>query len=360
MAIKQRFLLLLTAALLLGMTACCPGEGPEQPVTGFPDSSMTQESNVAVKPTAANTSGSYARVTAATTISEVVNHPAFEGFGQFILPIKTVPSYDGNRQLSNADVVLPGRSVSIINIDTALEVINYLIGQVEAGETVFYDIYDQQQKQENPGKESTGLFFFRGEPGAPFAIVCAGGGFSHVNSLDSGFPHALELSKKGYNAFVVEYRVGEGELVATQDLAAAVTFVAQHAGELGVSTEGYSLWGSSAGARMAANVSSYGSAGFGGADLPRPVTAVIAYTGHSDYTESDPPTFTMVSKDDPIVDTSVVDRRVENMRSAGIEVEYQKYRTAGHGFGLGIGTDAKGWFEDAVTFWEAHLPQSVN
>jgi acetyl esterase/lipase len=33
----------------------------------------------------------------------------------------------------------------------------------------------------------------------------------------------------------------------------------------------------------------------------------------------------------------VVDRRVGNLRNAGIEVEYRKYKNAGHGFGLGVG-----------------------
>jgi hypothetical protein len=51
----------------------------------------------------------------------------------------------------------------------------------------------------------------------------------------------------------------------------------------------------------------------------------------------------------------VVDRRVENMRNDGIEVEYRKYRNAGHGFGLGVGTDAEGWIEHAIQFWESHM-----
>ena len=45
--------------------------------------------------------------------------------------------------------------------------------------------------------------FFRGRPGAPFAVICPGGGFSYVGSIHEGFPHALALSRMGYNAFVV-------------------------------------------------------------------------------------------------------------------------------------------------------------
>jgi hypothetical protein len=43
------------------------------------------------------------------------------------------------------------------------------------------------------------------------------------------------------------------------------------------------------------------------------------------------------------------------MRNAGIEVEYRKYKNAGHGFGLGVGTDAEGWIEYAIQFWEKHI-----
>jgi predicted esterase len=62
-----------------------------------------------------------------------------------------------------------------------------------------------------------------------------------------------------------------------------------------------------------------------------------------------------VSADDRIVNVSGVGRRVESLRNAGIDVEYRKYRHAGHGFGLGVGTDAEGWIEYAIQFWENHL-----
>ena len=39
--------------------------------------------------------------------------------------------------------------------------------------------------------------------------------------------------------------------MASQDLAAAVSYISRNAATLGVCTNGYSLWGSSAGARMA-------------------------------------------------------------------------------------------------------------
>jgi len=47
------------------------------------------------------------------------------------------------------------------------------------------------------------LFFFRGNPGARFAVCNAGGAFAYVGAMHDSFPHAFELSKKGYNAFAL-------------------------------------------------------------------------------------------------------------------------------------------------------------
>jgi acetyl esterase/lipase len=106
---------------------------------------------------------------------------------------------------------------------------------------------------------------------------------------------------------------------------------------------------------MAAQIGSHGTAGYGGHDLPRPAVVVMAYTGHSSFTRHDPPTFVVQGEDDGIVNVPTVDRRVAFMRSAGIDVEYQRYRKIGHGFGLGIGTVAEGWIAQAVDFWERHI-----
>ena len=74
-----------------------------------------------------------------------------------------------------------------------METINDMIDEAASGETIFYDFYTDQQKQSAPSKESTGLFFFRGKPGAPFAVISPGGGFSYVGSVHEGFPHAIAL-----------------------------------------------------------------------------------------------------------------------------------------------------------------------
>jgi acetyl esterase/lipase len=134
---------------------------------------------------------------------------------------------------------------------------------------------------------NTGLFFFRGNSNAPFAICNAGGGFSYVGAMHDSFPHALELSKLGYNAFALIYRPGD----AYEDLARAIAYICDHADELGVSRTGYSLWGGFAGARMAATLGN--SANLrqltGRTDLPQASAVIMQYTGYTTVSPYDGP-----------------------------------------------------------------------
>lgn len=299
-----------------------------------------------------NPMGKDTYITVHTTVNDVITHPAFHGFGKFILPLDR-SNYDEAMPIDRVSSLLPYHRN--VDPDAVVRTINYMIEKVNNGQIAFHEFYTTNEKLADSSKESTGLFFFRGVPGKPFAIICPGGGFSYVGSIHEGFPHAINLSNKGYNAFVLHYRVG-GERSACEDLAMAISFIFKNALAFNTGTDYYSAWGSSAGARVAANIGSYGIAHFGGGNLPKPCSIVMAYTGHSNYTENDPPTFVTSSVDDPIAGISVVERRVNALRAAGVEVEFRKYNNAGHGFGLGMGTEAEGWLEYAVKFWERHIP----
>jgi acetyl esterase/lipase len=172
-----------------------------------------------------------------------------------------------------------------------------------------------------------------------------------------GFTYAAAISARGYNAFVLRYRVGYGGAVATEDLAAGISYIHRNAKALGVGTWDYSLWGSSAGARMAAAIGSHGVAAHGGDMLPKPSVIVMAYTAHSDHSPAEPPTFVVVGEQDGIAPPSSMERRIAALRSAGVEVEYHKYKNLGHGFGPGTGTSAEGWIAEAVRFWEKFITQ---
>jgi len=292
-------------------------------------------------------------LTTNSKVSDIVTHPAFKGFGELLLPRdNNAGSY--NKLLRHVGSLMPYHSH--VKPDVVVVAINHMIDEVNDGKIIFYDFYSNEQKQKDPDKKNTGLFFFRGNPDAPFTIICPGGGFSYVGSLHEGFPLALEISKKGYNAFVIRYRIGSGRW-ATEDLAAAISYVFRNAEHLGVSKKNYSLWGGSAGARMVGNIALNGVSAYGGSNLPKPVTAVIAYTGQSSYSSDFSPAFITVAANDEIANVSTVEKRVENLRNVGVEVAYRRYQSAGHGFGLGTGTDAEGWLNEAVQFWQRHIDE---
>lgn len=280
-------------------------------------------------------------------IEDVMHDPVFGDYGRLIFPADT--AYWSGDTLAELRLMW----YSNIDPDMTVEIVNYLKEHAQAGDTVFYDIYTDEEKAGDPDKEDTGLFFFRGEPGAKFAVCNAGGAFAYVGAMQDSFPHALELSKRGYNAFALIYR--PGAQTACEDLARAISFIFENAEELEVDTDCYSLWGGSAGARMAAWLGSYGPAAFGGDDIPQPGAVVMQYTGHSNTTRSDPPTFACVGESDGIAGWQTMQRRIDALSAMGIPTEFHHYPGLGHGFGLGTGTAAEGWLDQAVAFWEAQM-----
>lgn len=285
-----------------------------------------------------------------STVEDVLRHPSFRDFGRLLLP------WDDQRgaktRLKDIGALLPYHShVDPVSVVGSL---NRMIDDASGGNRLFYDVYTEAEKASEASRRNTGVFFLRGTPGAPFALIAPGGGFSYVGSLHEGFPYAVEINRSGYNAFVLKYRVGEGGAPATRDMAAALDFIQRNARGLEVSPLHYSLWGSSAGARMAAAVGSHGMARFGVPAVGAPSAIVMAYTGHADIGPADPPTFVVVGDRDTIAPPSTMARRVAALRRQGTDVEFRKYPGVGHGFGLGVGTSAAHWLADAVDFWTRH------
>jgi acetyl esterase/lipase len=282
-------------------------------------------------------------------MGDLLNHPALAGFARLLLPRSDI-DVDHTLRLADFGSLLPYHQH--VDARDVVAGLNRLIDDAGAGRQVFIDIYSPADKTRDPTKADTGLFFLRGRPGAPFAVIAPGGGFSYVATVHEGLPYGLAINRHGFNAFVLRYRVGQGATAATEDMAAALSTIFRQAAALQVSIDGHSLWGSSAGARMAASIGSHGAAGFGGDQLPRPATVVMAYTGHSDTSADEPPTFVVVGEHDRISPPAAMKRRVRALEQAGVMVAYREVPGLGHGFGRGTGTAAQGWLDDAVRFWE--------
>lgn len=282
-----------------------------------------------------------------TSIQEVIDYPAFGDWGRLIFPVD-YGYYSGNTlrdlRLTWYSNIQPAKTV---------EIVNYLRTKADAGEPVFFDIYSDEEKAADRRKEDTGLFFFKGDPGAKFAVCNAGGGFAYVGAMHDSFPHALELSKMGYNAFALIYR--PGAQTACEDLARAIAFIFEHADELEVDTADYSLWGGSAGARMAAWLGSYGTANFGEEAYPLPGAVIMQYTGLSEVFGNEPPTYNCVGTNDGIASYRTMERRIEAIQRNGTDAMIEVFPGLSHGFGLGTGTVAEGWINNAVDFWERNM-----
>ena len=284
----------------------------------------------------------YDAVNADTKISEVICKTGLHNYGRFLFPLN--PHYYSGDTLENFALTW----YSNIKFTRTVDVVNHLLSESEKGRQIFYPI----SPADDPRAESTGLFFFRGNVGAKFAVCNAGGGFVFVGAMHDSFPHALELSRKGYNAFALIYRPGAD--TACEDLARAIAFIHEHAEELGVDTNGYSLWGGSAGARMAAWLGTYGTESFGERKYPRPSAVIMQYTGLSEVTGNEPPTYACVGTNDGIASYRTMQRRIDAIKANGTDAMIEVFPGLSHGFGLGEGTIAEGWLNNAVAFWEKH------
>lgn len=159
-----------------------------------------------------------------SVISDVMNDPVFGDYGRLIFPVDDW-YYSGNT-LGELHLTY----YSNIDPKATVKIVNYMKEHAALGDTIFYDIYTDEEKAADQEKEDTGLFFFKGNPGERFAVCNAGGAFAYVAAMHDSFPHALELSKQGYNAFALTYR--PGAQTACEDLARAIQFIFEHAEEL--------------------------------------------------------------------------------------------------------------------------------
>ncbi len=284
-----------------------------------------------------------------TKVTDVINDEVFDGYGRLIFPVDMQIS--DNLTLKNVNTILTWYSE--INTDKTVEIVNYMKKKVGSGQQIFYDIYSDEEKKADPDKQNTGLFFFKGNTGAKSAIVNAGGGFMYVAGIHDSFPHALELSKKGYNAFALIYR--PGARTACEDLARAIAFLHEHADELGIDMSDYSLWGGSAGARMAAWLGAYGTSAFGEKEYPKPAAVIMQYTGLSEVTGDEPPTYACVGTSDGIASYRSMERYISRIKNNGTNAKIEVFDGLSHGFGLGQNTVADGWLDRAVMFWEDNM-----
>lgn len=326
------------------------------------------------------------KVTKEMTFGEVSRVLEFKGYKQYLLyspkyPYGLEDSPVGSLKLEQISTIQP-----TWNGETMAMGLNRLLELEKLGKKVKYDIWSMEEKEREPEKKSSMLFHFPGDEGKPFILVCAGGGYTGVASMVEAFPVAMRLNEMGYNAFVLNYRVGqEGLLPApSEDLAQAIKFVLSHSEEFKVSKENYAVAGFSAGAHLTATLGTdnYGYKKMG---IPKPAALFLGYplistdemfdkekegflvtmAGNNftpemldtfcinkNMSKKYPPTYIWMCKDDDTVPFSNSVVMANKLEELVVPYIHKVVEHGGHGLGLGLGTEAEGWLEEAVDFWE--------
>ena len=91
-------------------------------------------------------SGDEEDYTLETKVMDVINDPVFGDYWRLIFPVdRTI-----NEDLELQDVGEILTWYNNVNPDRTVEIANYLKDQVESGEQIFYDIYTDEEKAEDP------------------------------------------------------------------------------------------------------------------------------------------------------------------------------------------------------------------
>lgn len=118
--------------------------------------------------------------TLTTKVVDVINDLVFGDYGRLIFPADR--TIDENLELQDVGDILIW--YNNVNPDRTVEIANYLKDQASSGEQIFYDIYTDEEKAEDPSKEDTGLFFFRGEP-PTYACVGMNDGIASYRTMEN-------------------------------------------------------------------------------------------------------------------------------------------------------------------------------
>lgn len=187
-------------------------------------------------------------------------------------------------------------------------------------------------------------------------LICAGGAFQYRSDRNEGTPVAEELSRLGYQSFVVNYRLRpytqeEGAL----DLARAVRFVRKNADVYGIDQKDIAVMGSSAGGILSGEMLINFDGTVNGTALdknyvPDELDAVSAdaaaagmiysFYGRLSVASDDvekfkasdlPPTYFCYGTRDPFV--SQFEKCISALQDAGVSVESDVLQGMPHGYG---------------------------
>ena len=265
--------------------------------------------------------------------------------------------------------------------------LNRMIENYNSGIQITYKLYSPEEIAAQPSRDHAELYYFPADPPhARYAVVLSGNALYYSGELRGGVSTAWELHEQGYAVFVLRYRIGReaGNNAPMDDLGRAIQFITANAETFGVQPEDYALLGYSSGGQIA-GVFGDAEKGWQKYNVPKPGALLLAYPINNfwlakpaytalldvddwmqkhyyDYTLSKliapdyPPVFLWYGKGDHILKLFGFDQQGPALQSAleidGVPHEEKVYEDAGHGIGIGLGTEAEGWLNAAVAFWK--------
>jgi len=265
---------------------------------------------------------------------------------------------------------------------------NFLISRRKAGEITTIPIWQGVNEEARSMTKSVVLvpFIIKDKKNAPCVIICPGGGYERVSFHNEGIPVAHALNERGFNAFVLNYRIAPNYYPIPQmDLVRGIKFVRANYEKLNINPEDLTIMGFSAGAHLCGTVAaSYDrvpdethrydhiSARPDQVCLCYPVSSFIndAHKGsvlnhlgsereaalrkelsvELMLTQDYPPTYLWACTDDPVVNVNNTINLERAMESLDVPHRMKLFLSGGHGIGLGEGTLAEGWLNDALDF----------
>ena len=264
--------------------------------------------------------------------------------------------------------------------------LNLLIRNYNAGVQITYKLYSEQEIAEDSSRNNAEFYYYPAStPDAKYALVLSGNIFNRTAELKECISTAYQLHQKGYAVFVMRYRAypdndNNGPI---EDIARAVKYITGHAQQFGVQTESYALIGYSSGGHLAGLFAS-DALGYKNYGMPKPGAVILAYPivqfsevtpiyrvgidpfvcGRFYYeysladliTEDYPPVYFWYGRDDLTLNLLCWPLQGPALSKAlaahGVPYKEVVYDHAAHGIGLGRGTAADGWLDEAAAFWE--------
>lgn len=269
-----------------------------------------------------------------------------------------------------------------------LDCANLILSRRIAGELISIPIWKENEGDEDLEDVVLIPFLQKEVKNGPCVILCPGGSYTRVAAHREGLPVARELNRRGYQVFILNYRVNPClYLKPQQDVLRAIRFVRANHVKLGIDPADIMLMGFSAGGHLCATAAAL----FDCIEDPTKRYAdvsgcpdklclcypVISFVEHCHEGSRDhllgaeasdelkrslsaelivsrgyPKTFIWACADDPVVSAENTRLMNQALIAKHAACEMKIYPNGGHGIGLGEGTSAAGWLPEALRYLE--------